>query len=353
MLKKLKSVFYDSYRNDNNRRLLIFKLLNIVLSAISILMTVINIGTSENVLAVITAVYSVLCLANYFLITFNQRIVSIFFCVETFALFTVFVLTGIPHGFSVLWTLVVPACSLSVFGKKYGSIFSLAAFLMIIFLFWLPVGALLLLHPEYYSSTFMLRFPFVYVCLYFISLYVEIIREGTHARLHESEENYHRLYRCDALTGIYNRYAFYEEIENELSKKPAERLDIIVFDIDNFKLINDEFGHNAGDEVLKTLVRIITSNICEHSTAVRWGGEEFLVMLRCIHDPYQISEKIRKEVEDTALYFQNRELKFTVSAGVSVSENVSKDQISDCINRADKAMYLSKINGKNRTTLMD
>lgn len=258
-----------------------------------------------------------------------------------------FIKQGIPGGFSILWILIVPSAAMSIFGMKVGSIYSIVLFLDVIFFFWMPFGRDLLMYD--YSDTYMLRFPFVYVCIYLTSFYVEWIRQKTMEDLIESEKKNRWLYRHDALTGAYNRHAFYEELDKTLSNASDKVVGTIIMDIDNFKRVNDTYGHNVGDKVICRLSDIIMKNICEHCLFCRWGGEEFLIVMRCEHDPMKIAEAIRCEVAQNQMQLENGEiLTFTVSVGVAFCESADSEVFIERVNDADKAMYAAKKAGKNK-----
>ncbi len=349
MLEKLNSLFSVSYDNDEKRKDLMFKLANIILCLVALTMTVINIGTKEIALMVITAVYALLCILNFILYRKFKKIISIIFIIESFVLFGTFIITGIPEGFSVLWVLLVPACALSIFKILNGSLYCFSVFLLVINMFWTPWGRALLVYD--YSETFMLRFPFVYAAVYVLSLYLEYIRVKTLEKLKKTEEKYRYLSRHDALTGMYNRYAFNDELKRIYRDFPNGKLSAILFDIDNFKQINDQYGHSAGDDLLCCVAEIIRSSICEHCVASRWGGEEFLIVMRCQHDPCITAEKIRREIEDAYIEFNGEKVSCTVSAGVYTGYSDSIDDIEAFVNKADKAMYESKVRGKNKVTI--
>ena len=337
---------YDKYKSS------IFSVLNILLTAVSGVMTVVNLVTRENKLAIATGVFTVLCLVNYLFVKtglVRESISVIVFSVEAMFLMVYFIVSGNPEGFSVLWTLLVPAISMYAFGKKHGMCFSIIMLLTIIFFFWVPYGREFLRYE--YSETFMLRFPMVYICLFAAAAYTDTILSGIYRKLKETEENARHLYRHDALTGIYSRHAFYEELEKILGESSDIPVSLVMLDIDGFKEINDKYGHNAGDAVLKKMACIVSENICEDGIVCRWGGEEFVVVSRCGHDSYEMCEKIRKIVENTAILYQDTELYVTVSVGIAVAESVNKSQLNDFINCADTAMYISKKEGKNKTTV--
>ena len=152
----------------------------------------------------------------------------------------------------------------------------------------------------------------------------------------------------DQLTGIYNRRKFHELFKlhmNEL-KRYGKKFSVILIDIDDFKKVNDVYGHAVGDIILKKFVGITKSNIRDVDVFARWGGEEFIVLLPNIDidNAHIVSEKIRKSIEK---YHSDLIGSFTISLGIT-SANIH-DTIDSFINRADVALYKAKANGKNKT----
>lgn len=147
----------------------------------------------------------------------------------------------------------------------------------------------------------------------------------------------------DSLTDLYNRRKFYESIEAKLKK--ANRGALIILDIDYFKKINDQYGHNVGDDVLKLLARKLLSNIRENDIVARWGGEEFLIFLSGsdIINATKIAERIRLAVSETDFTIKDQ---VTISLGVAMIQNY--DQINDAIKAADDALYKAKSTGRNK-----
>jgi diguanylate cyclase (GGDEF)-like protein/PAS domain S-box-containing protein len=155
----------------------------------------------------------------------------------------------------------------------------------------------------------------------------------------------------DNLTGINNRENFEEifalEIGNAyLNNQP---LSLIIFDVDNFKLVNDTYGHQAGDLLLKDLVGVIESNIKNGDTFARWGGEEFVILTPAteINGAYNLAENLRKLVQ--SYVFKYVENNLTISFGIAqLSQDDTKKTLFE---KADKAMYEAKNNGRNRTEI--
>ena len=155
----------------------------------------------------------------------------------------------------------------------------------------------------------------------------------------------------DGLTGLYNHRHFHERLEQEIARSSrfGSTFSIILADIDLFKVYNDNYGHLAGDEVLRRMGEYIKSSIRSIDIAARYGGEEFAVILpetRLI-DAQVVAERIRKTIETKT---SSRAMPVTVSIGVASwpIDGVMKEEL---INRADKALYQAKQTGRNRTYL--
>ena len=148
----------------------------------------------------------------------------------------------------------------------------------------------------------------------------------------------------DELTQIYNRKKL-DEIKDSLINT---NICIIMFDIDHFKAINDTYGHLKGDEVLKILVKVIKENIRSEDIFIRWGGEEFIIILQNLNNveiAKKLAEKLRKAINETEVYQVGY---FSCSFGVACDFIDNINDIELLINEADKALYLAKNNGRNR-----
>ena len=339
--------------SDELRRRLLFCILNIALSATSFVMTVVNYFTGEHLLLVATLLFSLLCLLNVvvlFRVKFLEKMIYFIFGVESMALLLFFFISGIPNGFSALWICLIPSFALFIMGLKLGCAFSFLAFCMMAFLFWLPVGQSFLRYD--YTEEFMLRLPFMYLSVFLISLLIEMVRRETQKQLVEAKQQYWYLYRHDALTGLYNRYGITEHLNRVFAAESRNSVSVILLDIDNFKSINDQYGHECGDAVLKAVASIPPRIMCKHCHCCRWGGEEFLLVMQCDHDATDVAEKIRQEISQTPILFGSHELFVTVSAGICIVNDLSDITIHDIIGVADKALYKSKTNGKNAVTTL-
>ncbi len=154
----------------------------------------------------------------------------------------------------------------------------------------------------------------------------------------------------DAVTGLPNRQAYDERIAQEYSrwKRFAEPLVLMVWDIDDFKKINDRYGHRSGDKALKIIAAKLRGVIRETDFIGRYGGEEFVVLLvgTDTEGAKKVAEKMRQQVEQTAMKANDEQIRMTISGGLSVfSHGDTPDEVFE---RADQALYKAKRSGKNR-----
>lgn len=157
----------------------------------------------------------------------------------------------------------------------------------------------------------------------------------------------------DGLTGAYNRIYLYEVLENEIkTSNKRYPISIALFDVDNFKKLNDTYGHLFGDKVLQTIVRIAKERIRKGDIIARYGGEEFVIVFNHLEssEAYKVVERIRRAVESETIEDNLIQTKVTVSFGIS-SYPAHADNVKDLIKCADIAMYRAKSSGKNCTVI--
>ncbi len=159
----------------------------------------------------------------------------------------------------------------------------------------------------------------------------------------------------DKLTGAYNRRAldvlFQEAVLH--AERTKEELSTVLVDIDRFKRVNDRFGHAAGDLVLQHIVKTMAAHIRASDVLCRWGGEEFLILLKgcSLEQALKMAEKLRMEVERFTEPYEGNEIKITISLGVAqYRPGENEDSL---LRRADQALYKAKRNGRNRVEKED
>jgi diguanylate cyclase len=175
----------------------------------------------------------------------------------------------------------------------------------------------------------------------------ELERETT--ELHSELDSEKHGARIDPLTGIANRKSFEERITQEIAKKPSvepARV-MLLWDLDNFKIINDNYGHRAGDRVLQSVAACFTAAVRGNDFVARIGGEEFVMLLNGA-DAAQamlIANQIRSAVEALRFHFRGTPVRVTVSCGLT--ELQPQDAAGSAFDRADSALYRAKHSGKN------
>lgn len=165
----------------------------------------------------------------------------------------------------------------------------------------------------------------------------------------KSQEKFKLLSNTDYLTKVYNRLKFLEIANTELkrSKRHNTAFSILMLDIDHFKNVNDTYGHNIGDEVLKEISRLVSNRVRETDVFARWGGEEFICLLSetSVGNALVVAESIRKIIE---YHHFHKVGHLTISIGIA--DNKNSHNIDEIIEKADMALYESKNNGRNMIT---
>jgi diguanylate cyclase (GGDEF)-like protein len=169
-------------------------------------------------------------------------------------------------------------------------------------------------------------------------------------QLYYRKHRLERMSQIDPLTGLSNRRYIKEKIQSE--KKRYERnhrcFSLIMGDIDNFKEVNDSFGHECGDYALINISNLIQKNVRDHDVASRWGGEEFLIFLpeTDLESGAAIAERIREEVDLYELKWRGINIHVTMSFGISQYDGTTS--VEDSIRIADQGLYKAKFEGKNK-----
>jgi two-component system cell cycle response regulator len=161
----------------------------------------------------------------------------------------------------------------------------------------------------------------------------------------------------DSLTGLWNRAAIVDLINNELQRSRRDRTSVAVMmvDVDYFKSVNDTFGHRAGDAVLREIGRTMKRNIREYDAAGRYGGEEFLILFPGCDQLTARShaERLRKAISRLLVTTERGDVTFTASFGVTVADGTMAVSADDLIELADIALYSAKHKGRNRVEVGD
>ena len=176
-----------------------------------------------------------------------------------------------------------------------------------------------------------------------------VLSDLTQAKLMQQREKEQLLEKSniDQLTGLFSRQYLRDKYEN--AGKYAVRTALLFIDVDDFKSINDSYGHLVGDEVLKELAACIKNNVRVTNDAVRFGGDEFVIVLEntSAEEAYLVAERIRSCAGE--LEFYGAESLFHITLSIGLIEGVAP--LDELLEKADRAMYASKNKGKNKTTV--
>lgn len=168
-------------------------------------------------------------------------------------------------------------------------------------------------------------------------------------------EELEKVIETDELTGLKNRRFFNKELNKEINRSTRYKhtLAVIIVDVDNFKEINDNYGHIVGDLVLKHVSGVMQNSIRETDFLCRYGGDEFVILLpeTTPKNAFVVAEKIRRNIVKHPFKHKRTTINPTISLGVSVKTPAMKKDASEILESADKALYISKNRGKNKAII--
>ncbi len=319
----------------------------VVLCLVSTVMTVMNIITHKGYLTLATGAFAVLCIVNVGLTLLSETANSIakfLFATEVICMFTFFLVSGNPDGFSAIWICMLPSVSMLFFKRIKGTVFSGSMFVIMVFLLWIPYGRSLLRYN--YNDTFKMRFPVLFIACYFLAFFMESRRESAYKEMCRLQDHYKYLSARDPLTNVFNRQGMYSAFKQNPNYSNASKIYTVIFDIDFFKSVNDRYGHDVGDTVLKEFTAILLSKL--DAIVCRWGGEEFVAVFTEADFGKEILENVTEEFRERIFCSDGEEFNVTVSAGVSFAEKAGFDALDSLISKADDALYEAKKTGRNK-----
>lgn len=262
-------------------------------------------------------------------------------------LFAYLVTSGGESNTGPLWLYVFPPLLFYLTDLKIGTalILSCLAFTAMVFQF----PELPFVMAEY-ETDFKIRFFATIVFESSFCFGLEASRRKARAELVDLAIMHEQAARTDELTGLSNRRGMQQQLNMEFSRyqRSGHHFSVVLIDMDLFKRLNDDFGHDAGDLALKQFSRLMQQVIRATDLASRWGGEEFLMLLpdTSLVQALILAERLRNEVEKTHFMFSGQRLPVTISAGVcSITQS---DSISHLLRQVDMNLYDAKQHGRNR-----
>lgn len=333
--------------------------------------------SSQRVLIISSIVFSVLFLVSAFIfLYFNQTssmLVSFLFCIlflvlaimgnfeklkkfNIILMFTLFesvsiyfIIFGEVYFFTPYWIVIFALYSFFIMGSKIGIGANSITFAVLVFFCYIPFGRSLIVFP-YYSDSFYIVFPVLYlICAVSGYVFFQNINKKL-IKLMEIGDKYHEQSQLDNLTGLNNRYYFDAMVDKRMSNANTQSVGLFILDIDDFKNVNDTYGHLFGDEVLKKLSSMIQEICGKNAVLCRWGGEEFCVLEfdETYENIINLGETLRMMVMNTNFGEDGVDVFLTVSIGACWERNTTVLQKLSLFRNADQALYYVKKNGKNK-----
>jgi diguanylate cyclase (GGDEF)-like protein len=270
---------------------------------------------------------------------------------------------------SVEWRNLILAVALIVLGfrivqllitqtlTKDKSLFYLAASTIVIYMLVFGVRAILwMMDPNPHSifeHTLSNYLCFLAMSILEIStsiIFIMLTSQRLAGELQAFQDKLSELASIDSLTGVYNRRNLYEfgELESDISRRYHHQLSVLMLDMDHFKIVNDQYGHSAGDMVLREISGVIQKALRHPDRMGRLGGEEFGIILphTDLQEAKLLAERIRRLVESTPIAFEDQTINVTLSIGVAELSSSDK-HLEDLIKSADGALYQAKTAGRN------
>ena len=304
-----------------------------------------------NILSVIVYIFCVL-LCNYGIIM--PVYISIFVEVCLYASTSVYFIgwdCGSPYFLFAIVPILIYFGSFLFKGSKRWIVVIMLAITLALFTFlYLRRGHMVpvLLVPTYIKA-FLMLFTTFSMALSIIFYNVIFIYSSEHElnRLEEENDQLSADANEDTLTHLLNRRGFMPIINDLVNSNAEETFSVAFCDIDNFKRINDSYGHDCGDEVLRHITKIITG-IMQGCEVCRWGGEEIIILMRGydLQTAKNKLEDIRKTIENSPTTFYNKRISATLTIGVEEYSESYQD-VEELIKVADERMYYGKQHGKN------
>ena len=350
LFDRFKIGFSANVYDEAQHRISVINLFSLVGLSITGLMSIAALLNKAHLLALVLACASIIYFVS-FIVHKNSQ--NLRFCGGTivyslFALMVYLVYDGGVDNTGPLWIFMTAPVALSIQGFKRG-LAEIGIFVFIIsFLMFTPGEPLVIAD---YSVEFKLRILYSYLTVTFLSAFYEYSRNSSYQYTLELSKKYQQLAKLDPLTKLSNRRDGLQIMEREQIKlkRTPEKLSLILCDVDNFKTINDTYGHNFGDMVLVELANLFKSQVRAQDNVTRWGGEEFLFILpqTPLGNAIELANKLHSSIREIKIKHQDHTILLTVSMGVS--ELGPEQNISDAIHIADKCLYQAKTLGKDQT----
>lgn len=351
IIKKAREKINDS---ESSMIKVLFEFMNILCIVLNALFFAVFIIIDVMPLAILSFCGIIVFICNTYL-SYKERFVLA--TISTISEFSILILIataflGWNVGFYLYSVALIPIIFYCDFKYKYSKVIASIAISVVYFTSYiLSIN----ISPIYEITDTFQRLIFVFnsiisICSLIITIYIysrfaTIINKS----LCKKNENLKLLANTDPLTGLCNRRNMFDELDRAKLRFDRENVNfcLILLDVDNFKYVNDDYGHTSGDVVLVEVSEIIKSTLRKDDIICRWGGEEILVLLNNteLESAISVAEKIRVNVCQKEIKFDELVINVTVTAGVCSSDDAAT--VGELIRVADKYLYKGKASGKN------
>lgn len=280
-------------------------------------------------------------------VLYNHVLAPFILVVSLAGLMLYLVITGGVANTGPLWIYVLPPVAMFFAGVVYGVItvavfITLCSYILFAADGWFVVAQ--------YTTEFKLRLLYSFATVTFLSAFYEHSRQTSFNIVKDLSDKFEKQAQQDILTRLPNRRGIQQfiEFESARARRQKKPLTLILCDIDRFKRVNDQYGHDGGDEVLKHVSDLFKASIREQDGVARWGGEEFLFVLPDTDESNAVvlAEKVRETLATSPVDIQQKNVVITASFGVAQID--FEQGLDKALTLADKALYKAKEKGRNK-----
>lgn len=340
------------YDEDTNRKIIVINLFAMVGMSITFVLGLRAMMNNDDVLGIVllsSATLFGLCKAlllhSRFL--YNHVLAPFILVVSLSGLMLYLVISGGVANTGPLWIYVLPPVAMFFAGVVYGVITIIVFIALCGYILFAADGLFVVAE---YSTEFKLRLLYSFATVTFLSAFYEHSRQTSFNIVKELSDKFEKQAQQDTLTQLPNRRGIQQfiEFESARSRRQKKPLTLVLCDIDRFKSVNDTYGHDGGDIVLKHVSALFKGSVRQQDGVSRWGGEEFLFVLPDTNEANGVilAEKVRETLAATPIEIQQNDVIVTASFGVAQID--FEQGLDKALTLADKALYKAKENGRNK-----